>query len=192
MKKNVLTIVFYLLIFVALSGFKNVFAFNLVSLDFNPSTIKLKENQEIMVDMTFSPNSQNLGISGFDVCFKYNPDHIQLVDVKTPVDLATKDTSKFSQINKKLDNVTGVSCLGFISILPDDQLARKVALNLKLKGLKSGSGQITVTRAQIVGNIPENLYKNNANPLNYQIQAEETGILMKIWAFLKSILPFLK
>ena len=192
MKKLITNLTILILFFIITANLKNVLAFNLVSIGFSPDTLNLKQNQESNFDLILSPNSPSLGISGFDICLKYDPGQIQIIDAKTPIDLIKGDNTKFNEVNKKIDNNQGSGCLGYISILPDDELSRKVSLSVTIKGLKSGSGQITVKSAQIVGNIPENLFKNQAGVLRYSISGSDTNLLMRIWVFIQNLLPFLK
>lgn len=134
-----------------------------VTVEVMPRSLTSELNQEFMTYLDIGQTPLNQHISGFDVSLEFDPSFLQVVTVGEPtVGIpAAPQTSQFTKIIKEVGVTPGKIRLGYVSLLPANQLPKQATVELRMRGVSLGVGDIRVVSAQVVGDIPQTNYLVN-------------------------------
>lgn len=194
---------FSLSIFIFLFVAHSIFAASPIVVEFTPSSLSSSVGNTLPFSINFASPDPSLGISGFDMCLKYDPSIIVLEQLSEPIDTPSSSSEKFQSLKKEIDNDSGQACFFYVSVLPDGELSRSIKIDGVLSGKNAGTTTVSFSKSQVVGNIEGNSYQVNPTGLSVNITSSVTntvpattavkdpGFFQRLFEFLKKIIPFI-
>ncbi len=128
-----------------------------IDISITPSSGNFSVGEEKTVDFLLQPAGTGYKISGIDLYFN-TQGSAEISGVSSPVSFPGNDTSLFTEVIKDIKPQR--AHISYIAIKSEDQLPTTVKVQVKFKGIRTGSGSVSIdnTNTQIVGNIVGNTY----------------------------------
>lgn len=134
----------------------------------SPPTGTQALNNAFTVSLIIDGQQTGQKISAFDIKLNANPAVLRINSVSEPTDEAGSGT-KFTKMTNAFNATTGEILLNYIIIQDAANLPSSAKVDINLTGIANGTGNLTVSAAQVVGNISQNAYATNLTSGQYSI-----------------------